>query len=320
MHKSWLASVACDESERPLPPSTSQVYRSNVNGVSLAYSMNPAPSGAPILVYLHGGPGGACIPLTQRYNAALEQHFRFINIDQRGCGLSYYPFPPQESITIELMLADMVAFVRRLRRAYPQAPITLLGHSWGSVLGLEFAKRYPELIKRFIGVGQVVDMSASHQARLHPVLEVFPSWLRQSFGSESALADGLLRVEELKALGLVRSLMQEINRSVTYLSSPYYRWRGIKGLLIGANQSHARLDKELDQVDFSNIHSFEVPVAFLEGRYDRHLPPELVEHYASQLKSEHKFVWFEHSAHCPQWEEPTRFVAVVEELCHEDFN
>ncbi|BDR52105.1 alpha/beta hydrolase [Bombiscardovia nodaiensis] len=304
-----------DEFGRPLPRTSSRLYSTRINGARIVFSMNPAPASAPILLYLHGGPGDACIPLTERYNAGLERHFRFINFDQRGCGLSYYPFGPSEHITIDLMLADLLELVRRLKTAYPQAPITLLGHSWGSVLGLEFASRYPQLIRRYIGVGQVVSMPLSHRVRSHPLRGPLPAHLRRLFSTESDVADLLLRFDELKGTGGWLSLWQDVVRSGTYVSSRAYGWQGVRGLLLGAHQSHAALDAELDQVDFTALTHFAVPVCFVEGRHDRHLPGELVQMYADTLTSPHYVAWFEHSAHCPQWEEPARFCNLVTQLC-----
>lgn len=319
MHSSSHVTQLCRGILPHSPMSHSRIYSTVVNGVRLAFSMNPAPAKAPILLYLHGGPGMASIPLTQRYNAGLEKHFRFINYDQRGCGLSYYPFQEDESITIELMLADLLAFVEYLQRSYPQAPITLIGHSWGSVLGLEFARKYPQLIRRFIGIGQVVNMKDSHRLRSRSSYgEMFKGW-HHLMNSESAFADFLLHCTELKDTGIVRGLIHDLDRGISYIS-PIYGWKGLQGLIKGSSQSYDRLAGELNKVDFSEIRAFKVPVAFIEGRYDRHLPPQLVAEYADSLASEHKLIWFNHSAHCPQWEEPVHFMRTVEEICKEDIN
>ncbi|WP_161522264.1 alpha/beta fold hydrolase [Bifidobacterium xylocopae] len=306
-----------DENGRPLPTSSSRIFRTHINGAVLAFSMNPAPRNAPILLYLHGGPGDACIPLTKRYNAALERHFRFINLDQRGCGLSYYPFRGHETVSIGSMLADVHTFVARLVRTYPGAPITLLGHSWGSVLGLEFARRWPSLIRRFIGVGQVISMPASHQVRSHPSAAPLPEWVRRIVSKESDLADVLLLLAEMGSTGRRRGLCQDVDRILAYLTSRDYGYAGLRGLLLGSSQSHDRLDTQLDRVDFSSVRSFGVPVIFFEGRHDRHLPSRLVDEYASALTSPHEVVWFERSGHCPQWEEPGRFSAELFRVCVE---
>ena len=252
-------------------PSSSRLYGTQINGAHFVFSMNPAPRRAPIILYLHGGPGDACIPLTMRYNAALERDFRFINLDQRGSGLSYHPFVPGEVVTIDSMVEDVHQFVvsmraaLRLRRHWGQ-------QSWGS--------RLASVVSR-----------------------------------ESGAADVVLMVDELLSRGGVAMLFGSLERIMTYLRSPYYNWSRLLNHAKGVAQSRARLDAELEQVDFSGQTSFGAPVYFISGKYDRHLPGSLVERFADGLKSPHRFIRFNRSGHCPQWDEPERFAATVKALC-----
>ena len=295
--------------------SRSHIYQTQINGARLVFSMNPAPRRAPIVLYLHGGPGDACIPLTMRYNAALERDFRFINLDQRGSGLSYHPFAPGEVVTIDSMVEDVHQFVLELLHVYGQDSLILIGHSWGSVLGLEMVKRYPWLVRCYIGLGQVVSMRAALRLRRH--------WGQQSLGSrlgsivskESGAADVVLMVDELLSRGGVAMLFGSLGRIMTYLRSPCYNWSRLLNHVKGVAQSRARLDAELEQVDFSGQTSFGAPVYFISGKYDRHLPGSLVERFADGLKSTHRFIRFDRSGHCPQWDEPERFAATVKALC-----
>ncbi|MCX8647959.1 alpha/beta hydrolase [Bifidobacterium sp. B4107] len=296
-------------------PSRSRLYRTQINGTHLVFSMNPAPRRAPIILYLHGGPGDACIPLTMRYNAALERDFRFINLDQRGSGLSYHPFIPGEAVTIDSIVEDVHQFVLKLLRAYGQDSLILIGHSWGSVLGLEMVKRYPSLVRCYIGLGQVVSM--------HAALRLRQNWAQQHLGhrlssivsGESGIADLVLMIDELLSRGGAAMLFGFLGRIMTYLRSPYYNWSRLLNQAKGVAQSRARLDAELEQVDFSGRTSFGAPVYFISGRYDRHLPSSLVEQFADGLESPHRFICFDQSRHCPQWDEPERFAATVKSLC-----
>ena len=293
----------------------SRIHAAHIKGARMVFSMNPTPRHAPIILYLHGGPGDACIPLTMRYNAALERDFRFINLDQRGSGLSYHPFAPGEAVTIDSMVEDVHQFALKLLCAYGQDSLILVGHSWGSVLGLEMVKRYPSLIRCYIGLGQVVSMKGALRLRRH--------WGQQSLGSrlgsivsrESGAADMVLMVDELLSRGGVATLFGSLERIMTYLRSPYYNWPRLLNHVKGVAQSRARLDAELEQVDFSGQTSFGTPVYFISGKYDRHLPGSLVERFAEGLKSPHRFIRFGRSGHCPQWDEPERFATTVKALC-----
>lgn len=46
-------------------------------------------------------------------------------------------------------------------RPHSQKKLFLLGHSWGSVLGLTYAADHPEMLHAYIGCGQVVNMKKS---------------------------------------------------------------------------------------------------------------------------------------------------------------
>ena len=296
-------------------PSSSRLYGTRINGARFVFSMNPAPPRAPIILYLHGGPGDACIPLTMRYNAALERDFRFINLDQRGSGLSYHPFAPGEVVTIDSMVEDVHQFVLKLLRAYGQDSLILIGHSWGSVLGLEMVKRYPSLVRCYIGLGQVVSMRAALQLRRHWGQQNLGPRLASIVSRESGTADMVLLINELLSRGGVAMLFRSLKRIMTYLRSPYYNWLRLLNHAKGVAQSRARLNAELEQVDFSGQTSFGAPVYFISGRYDRHLPGILVERFADRLKSPQRFIRFDCSGHCPQWDEPERFAATVKSLC-----
>ena len=51
---------------------TSTIESVYLNHVQLYFSINPDSLHKPLLLYLHGGPGDSCIPLTQKFNASLE--------------------------------------------------------------------------------------------------------------------------------------------------------------------------------------------------------------------------------------------------------
>lgn len=295
--------------------SRSHIHQARINGARLVFSMNPAPRKAPIILYLHGGPGDACIPLTMRYNAELEQDFRFINLDQRGSGLSYYPFAPDEPVTISSMVEDIHRFILTVLKAYQQDSLILIGHSWGSVLGLQMVRRYPSLISHYIGLGQVVTMQGALALRQDLSRRFLPKWGQDVAGRESTLADLVMSVHELSQLGSIRTVLGTLGRVLPYIRSPYYSWKSLVNLGRGIQQSRSRLNGELEEVDFRKVTSYGAPVTFIGGRYDWHLPSILVERYASTIRTDHRFVWFEHSGHSPHWDEPAHFAGLVRELC-----
>lgn len=72
----------------------------NLNGVPQFISIRAEKENTPLLLYLHGGPGDAALPLVMKYNKMLEQQFTVVVWEQRGAGKSYYKF--DGNITIDV--------------------------------------------------------------------------------------------------------------------------------------------------------------------------------------------------------------------------
>lgn len=99
--------------------------------------------GSPLIV-LHGGPGLAqdyLLPALYK----LADHHRVIFYDQRGCGQSTGIINDQ-TMTIEQYVADLDS----VRKALKLEKISLLGHSWGGFLAMQYAIAHPEHVDKLI--------------------------------------------------------------------------------------------------------------------------------------------------------------------------
>ena len=94
------------------------------------------PRGVPVL-FLHGGPGGGCLPHHRRFFD--PRFWRIVLVDQRGAGRSTPPAELRDNTTQHL-----VADVERLRRHLGVDRWLLFGGSWGSTLALACAEAEPE--------------------------------------------------------------------------------------------------------------------------------------------------------------------------------
>ena len=111
------------------------------HGHTLYFAESGNPQGIPLL-FMHGGPGSGCNPV--QANLLYPEGFRIIQLDQRGCGQS----TPLGSIEANTT-ADLVADMEHLRTHLQLERWVIYGGSWGTVLALEYAKRFPE---RSLGV------------------------------------------------------------------------------------------------------------------------------------------------------------------------
>jgi len=95
--------------------------------------------GMPLIV-LHGGPDFDHHYLVPELDC-LASRFRLIYYDQRGRGRSSEGVTPED-----VGIASEVDDLERVRRHFGLDSMALLGHSWGSLLALEYATRHPERV------------------------------------------------------------------------------------------------------------------------------------------------------------------------------
>jgi len=93
----------------------------------------------PVLLYVHGGPGSAQLPIARRYSARLEQHFLVVHWDQRGAGASCAGVD-WSTLSLERIVSDTIELAVRLGQG---RKIFLVGHSWGSLVGAMAVDRPP---------------------------------------------------------------------------------------------------------------------------------------------------------------------------------
>lgn len=125
------------------------------------------PAGEPVM-FLHGGPGGACSPEMARFFDPAR--YRVILFDQRGCGKSE-PNVAAAGPAVALAkntTADLIGDIVKLRDALGIAgPMHVFGGSWGSTLAMAYAIAHPDhcasLILRGIFLGAPEDLDYLYQ-------------------------------------------------------------------------------------------------------------------------------------------------------------
>jgi pimeloyl-ACP methyl ester carboxylesterase len=98
----------------------------------------------PAIIVLHGGPDfdqSYLLPEMDR----LSDSYRLIYYDQRGRGKSASNVRPED-----VTLASDIADLEKVRQSFHLESATLLGHSWGTVIALEYALKYPERVSHLI--------------------------------------------------------------------------------------------------------------------------------------------------------------------------
>ncbi|UGT91957.1 alpha/beta fold hydrolase [Mycobacterium ostraviense] len=120
--------------------------------------------GNPVLIYLHGGPGFSGTRLFRHFNADLQKSFTAVYWDQRGAGQSFERAIDPSSMTVDQFVADLDDLVDVVRARTGASKVIIFGHSWGSVLGVLYAARFPHKVAAYVGSGQIGNWQAAESA------------------------------------------------------------------------------------------------------------------------------------------------------------
>jgi pimeloyl-ACP methyl ester carboxylesterase len=277
----------------------------------------------PLLLMLHGGPGIAQIGFISHFTQPLEKEFIVINWDQRGSGKSYKFKPDAATMTIEQFINDAIELIQLLLKRHQKSKIYLVGHSWGTVLGLEIAHRKPELIHAYISVAQVVNMEMGEQISYQFALdkavekqniEAINDLKSIGYPPYKTFKDNLKQREWLDVLG---GSTYEINLKKVMQKAgslkEYNIWDWIYRFKKGIYFSIEHLEKELLAVNFEDkIKQINIPIWFFIGDTDYQVPFELAEKYFTQLIGNQKvMVRFERCGHMIPFEKPIEFCAEI---------
>jgi pimeloyl-ACP methyl ester carboxylesterase len=280
----------------------------------------------PILLVLHGGPGYVETPLSWWYARGWEEYFTVVQWDQRGAGKTYMINDPEAvapTMTRERMVQDAEEMTAWLRREFGKRKIFVWGHSWGSYLGLELARRHPEWLYAYIGTGQLADGPESErrgwaysmaQARARrdeeAIAELSAIAPYPPPGKDAPLSAVAVNHKWIDRYGGVMAWRTgQEDESHAGRLSPDYTDAEQPHIYDGNGFSERYLLAGVVNLDMTGVRELKCPLILLEGRHDRTANSEVAYEWFRTVKAPEKhFVWFERSAHEPETEEPGKFL------------
>ena len=308
------------------PNGVERLENVRIGGIDQWVSIRGTDRRNPVLLYIHGGPGYVSIPMSWWFTRGLEEYFTVVQWDQRAAGKTYLLTDPAKiapTLTSERMIADTEEIAAWARKEFGKEKIFVLGHSWGSFLGLHLAQRHPEWLYAYVGVCQLIDGPESERQGWHFAMDAS----RRESNAEA--------VRELEAIAPYGAPGQTIPIKDIYVER---KWVGYYGGLMAhrrdnaADSALAQLspdysDQEIAHIwegnkfatpyllpavvalDLTALNKFSVPLILFEGRQDRTVNSEVAAKWFDTVKAPDKhLVWFEHSGHMPMTEEPGKFL------------
>jgi pimeloyl-ACP methyl ester carboxylesterase len=279
---------------------------------------------APVMLFLHGGPGGGDIAMGRHFHTRLERSFVVVRWDQRGAGKSYNSDIPPESMTIEQFVSDTLELVEILRKRFDVTKIYLVGHSWGSELGCLTVAQRPEVFHAFVGVGQLVEFNENERISYEFALAKANELNNQQAISE--LENIGPPPHGIEKLMIQRKWLDKFG-GVFYSDTTFSDlWKiGITSpdcsLFDGYRYFRGQFFslENMWEDDVSKINLFElapkieVPIYFFIGRHDYNTPFEIAVKYYESLEAPNgkQLIWFENSAHMVPIDEPDKFCDIL---------
>jgi proline iminopeptidase len=311
-----------NRAEATAPRGIEDVRKVRIGGIDQWITVRGKDRRNPILLYLHGGPGFTMMPISWHFQSGWEDYFTVVQWDQRGSGRTYTENDPklvEPTLNHERYVADTEEFIQWLQREYGKNKIFLVGHSWGSSLGLTIARKHPEWLYAYVGIGQVTNSRESERR----------GW--QFAMDEARRANNAEAVRELQGIAGYGKPGHPIVLKDLYVQrkwlgffggavfgrhdydtevgavrlSPDYTDADVASFGKGNDFTQTRLLAALLETDLSTITRLDCPLIIFAGRHDHNVSSEVAAEWFAQVRAPSKqLVWFENSAHVPPTEEP----------------
>lgn len=299
-----------------------------LGGVQQNIRIRTTDTALPVLLFLHGGPGSCDRSWVMQYQSGLAEVATMVCWDQRGAGLSYDRKADVQVLNIQRYVDDAAELCVYLKERFGKDKIIVVGHSWGSLLGVLLVQQYPQHIAAYIGMGQYIDGAENETLSYQFVLD------------EAVRRDDKKTLKDLERIGWPqdgmyksqKDMMVQRNLMTKYGGGTYGETESIiKSLIIPLFKSpeytvpqllryFRGMLKTLDQLWpevvashlCETVNELAVPVYLTEGRHDYNTPIPIAQKWYDALKAPYKeWIWFEHSAHSPIKEEPEAWGAAV---------
>ena len=276
----------------------------------------------PVVLFLHGGPGNSILPLEPVFHA-WESHFTMVQWDQRGAGKTYGRNGTNEQpMTVERIVQDGIEVAEYLRGHLEKSKIVLLGHSWGTEIGMQMVIARPDLFSAYVGTGQVVSIRekeayiyADALRRLRAAGDSDGIRALEQIGQPPYRNNHDLEVQrhwsEHYDIPAERDLRAHFTPMVAF--APDFSLRDIYDLLYASEWTAQELFA--DEAEFDArvcCTSFQVPVFVFNGDHDTITPTELVQPWFDMLQAPSKgLVIMEDAGHSAVLAEPEVFLDLL---------
>jgi pimeloyl-ACP methyl ester carboxylesterase len=270
-----------------------------IGGVDQWISIRGRDRANPIILIVHGGPGGSMIA-NGYFLRGWEKDFTLVEWDQRGAGKTFARLGEAGSgkLTADGIARDGVEVAQWVERRLGQDKVILLGHSWGTIVGSQMARLRPDLFSAYVATGVVVQADRGEAINYDTLLRRLTSE-----GDAKALAKlaaiprpPYTRVDQISAeRALVmahpapseRTLQGRVN--ATAVISPDFSLKDLWAHGASQQYSGRMLYPEIAAYDaYAQGTTFQMPVVIVQGDEDMQTPAVQAQAYFARIDAPSK--------------------------------
>jgi pimeloyl-ACP methyl ester carboxylesterase len=268
------------------------------------------------------------MPLDWWWNRGWDEYFTVVQWDQRNAGKTFVASGPNDPklLTPDRFQADAEELVQWARKRFGKRKVFVLGHSWGSMLGLKLAAAHPDWLHAYVCMGQITDGPESKRrgwawtmakARADnnaaaiaglqsiapyattpgpvpvPSIMIQRKWLGHYGGAAWRRDGGAFEAAAIKL-------------------APEHSDEDVRSAFKGQQAVSEALLPTVLSTDLSGIQTLKVPLILMLGRHDINVSSEVAAKWFAKVRAPSKrLIWFERSAHHVTSDEPGKLLTAL---------
>lgn len=278
-----------------------------------------------VILFLHGGPGQSEAQLS--YKTVLDSgKFGVVYYDQRGTGKTQAKNKSKKNtITIDGLLSDLKETVKYVRDKYPNKKLILLGHSWGSILGLEYIKENTDTIDAYVGMGQVVSFKGGEKVAYEHCYSLASGKDKKKLLKIKDYPNSITSENVNDKCPKFRKIQAKYNLTgysdgsfklvKIFMKSPIFSFKDILQMA-KAMKVNVNLLKYLAEYDTSDYIKFRIPTYFICGENDWQVPSVVAEKYYDAISAPDKKIYrIRDAGHLTDLDNPIEYNDALSSIC-----
>ena len=323
-YRAWRQHAVAQALAITAPHGIAEAAFVRIGGIDQFIQIRGQDRGNPVILVLQGGPGISMLGLTPIFQP-WERFFTVVQWDQRGTGKTYGRNGGRaeaQSMTIARMTQDGLEVAAFVRRHLHKDKIIVLGHSWGTVLGLRMVRQRPDYFSAYVGTGQLVDKEMN-EARSYAQLLAKARAAHDAAGIAELTRLGPPPYKSLAMLYAQRKWLAAYDtpaeRDLTatlapmILLAPNYSLWDIYDFQASTAFAQTVTYDEINAYDARKLGlTFDVPFFVFEGSEDNQTPTALAQDYLATVRAPiKKFVMLPGGGHSAMLTMPDAFLRAL---------